>query len=76
MVTVSIDPTESTERAAMTREKYLKRYGRPGSGQGYACLTGKNKEIKQLADAVGFQLPIRAGDGRVCSHGGHHDLHS
>ena len=25
MVTVSIDPTESTERAAMTRQKYLKR---------------------------------------------------
>jgi protein SCO1/2 len=55
MVTVSIDPSESTERSAMTRQKYLKRYGRPGAGEGYVCLTGKNKEIKQLADAVGFR---------------------
>ncbi len=54
MVTVSIDPTEPSERAAMTREKYLQRYGRPGSGQGYAILTGKNKQIKELTDTVGF----------------------
>jgi protein SCO1/2 len=55
MVTVSIDPTEATERAAMTRQKYLQRYGRAGAGEGYACLTGKSKEIKQLADAVGYK---------------------
>jgi len=55
MVTVSIDPTESTERTAMTRQKYLKRYGRAGAGEGYSCLTGKNKQITQLAKAVGFK---------------------
>ncbi len=55
MVTVSIDPTEATERAAMTRQKYLKRYARAGSGQGYDCLTGKNKQITQLASAIGFK---------------------
>ncbi len=54
MLTVSIDPTEPTERAAMTRQKYLQQYGRPGSGPGYACLTGKSKQIKELADRVGF----------------------
>jgi len=54
MVTVSIDPREETERAAMTRDKYLRHYGRPGAGAGYACLTGQNDQIKQLADAVGF----------------------
>ncbi len=55
MVTVSIDPTEPSERAAMTREKYLQRYGRPGCGAGYAVLTGKSKQIKELTDIVGFQ---------------------
>ncbi len=55
MVTISIDPMESTERSAKTREKYLKRYRREGSGEGYVCLTGKNKQIKQVADAVGFK---------------------
>ncbi len=38
----------------MTREKYLKYYGRAGCGDGYACLTGKNEQITRLADAVGF----------------------
>ena len=54
MVTVSIDPKESSERAEMTRVKYLKHYGRPGCGDGYVCLTGKNQQITQLADTVGF----------------------
>ena len=54
MLTVSIDPTEPTERAALTREKYLKQYGRPGVGAGYAFVTGKKENIKKLADTVGF----------------------
>jgi protein SCO1/2 len=54
MVTVSIDPKESSERAAMTRDKYLRAYGREGVGSGYVFLTGKNEQIKQLADTVGF----------------------
>jgi protein SCO1/2 len=54
MVTVSIDPNEPTERAAMTRDKYLRHYGRAGAGAGYACLVGENKNIRALADAVGF----------------------
>ncbi len=43
MLTVSIDPMESTERSAMTRQKYLTVYGREGAGEGYACLTGARK---------------------------------
>lgn len=54
MVTVSIDPHEAPERAAMTRDKYLRHYGRGGAGAGYACLVGDNKNIRALADAVGF----------------------
>ncbi len=55
MVTVSIDPKEATERAEMTRKKYLQRYGRAGSGAGYAFLIGTSKEIKELTDSVGFR---------------------
>jgi protein SCO1/2 len=54
MLTVSIDPKESPERAALTRDKYLREYGREGVGAGYAMLTGKSPEIKKLADTVGF----------------------
>lgn len=54
ILTVSIDPKEPTERAALTRDKYLRMYQRPGAGEGYAVVTGKNENIKKLADAVGF----------------------
>lgn len=54
MVTVSIDPAEAYERAELTRQRYLKQYGRPGVGEGYVSLTGQQASIKRLADAVGF----------------------
>ncbi|MBN1910305.1 MAG: SCO family protein [Pirellulales bacterium] len=54
MVTVSIDPLETTERARMTKQKYLKRYGRAGAAAGYHMLTGREENIKKLANAVGF----------------------
>jgi protein SCO1/2 len=54
MITVSIDPLETPERASLTRQKYLKLYGRPGAAEGYHFLTGKEENIRKLADAVGF----------------------
>ncbi|NUQ61615.1 MAG: SCO family protein [Pirellulales bacterium] len=54
MVTVSIDPKELPERAALTRQKYLKIYGRPGVGDGWHMLTGNEANIRKLADTVGF----------------------
>lgn len=54
MVTVSIDPKELPERAQLTKQKYLKLYGRPGGESGWWFLTGKEEHIRRLADAVGF----------------------
>lgn len=54
MITVSIDPEEKPARAEETKQKYLKIYGRDGVDQGWHCLTGKNANIRKLADAVGF----------------------
>jgi protein SCO1/2 len=54
MITVSIDPKESPERSALTKQKYLKMYGRPGVGEGWHTLTGREENIRKLADAVGF----------------------
>lgn len=54
VVTVSIDPAETTERAAETKQKYLRMYGRPGGQQGWHVLTGREENIKKLADVVGF----------------------
>lgn len=55
MVTVSIDPKELPERAQLTKQKYMKAYARPGTGDGWRCLTGKEEDIRKVADAVGFK---------------------
>ena len=55
MITVSIDPLETTQRAEMTKMKYLKRYRRAGAAEGYHCLTGRDEDIKRLAEVVGFR---------------------
>ena len=76
MVTVSIDPKESPERAAMTRDKYLRLYGREGVGGGYAFLTGKNEQIKKLADTVGFHYRYVPETGEYVACRRDHDLHA
>lgn len=55
MITVSIDPRESPQRAQATKEKYLEAYGRPAGDQGWHCLVGTEENIRRLADAVGFR---------------------
>ncbi len=55
IVTVSIDPRETPDIAAKTKEVYLHRYQRPTSQQGWHFLTGKQDQIDQLAKAVGFR---------------------
>ncbi len=54
MITVSIDPKETPERAELTKQKYLKAYGRPGVAAGWHCLTGREEDIRKLARTVGF----------------------
>lgn len=54
MITVSINPQETVERAAATKRHYLAAYDRPGAEQGWAFLIGNEANIKRLADSVGF----------------------
>jgi protein SCO1 len=54
MVTLSFDPLEIPERARMTKQKYLEIYRRVGAAEGWHFLTGREENIKKLADAVGF----------------------
>jgi len=54
MITVSIDPKEIPQRARLTKQKYLKLYGRPAGAAGWHFLTGDEKHIRQLARTVGF----------------------
>jgi protein SCO1/2 len=55
VVTVSIDPTERPILAEAKQVMYAGMYGRPGAAEGWRFLTGSEREIKQLANAVGFR---------------------
>jgi protein SCO1/2 len=60
MITVSIDPLETSARAKLTKQKYLRQYERAGAGEAYHCLVGHEKDIKALADSVGFRYKYDA----------------
>lgn len=54
IVSVSIDPLETPIQARLAKQKYLREFGR-GNGDGWTFLTGRESQIRALADAVGFQ---------------------
>jgi len=54
IVTVSINPLETPELASAKKQNYLKRLDRPSAGAGWHFLTGREREIKRLAETVGF----------------------
>ncbi len=55
VVTVSIDPTETPSLAAGKKAKYLEGYEHPEGASGWHFLTGDEKQIRRLADVVGFR---------------------
>jgi protein SCO1 len=54
VVVGSIDPTDSPALASTKHEEYSVMFGRPEAEKGWHFLTGREPEIKQLADGVGF----------------------
>ncbi len=55
ILSVSIDPTETPERARLTHQRYVKAYGKPEAASGWHFWVGKQANIKKLADAIGFR---------------------
>ena len=55
IVSVSIDPAETTAKAKETEAKYLNAYGKEDASEGWSFLTGKQDAISKLADTVGFR---------------------
>jgi len=55
VVTVSFDPTEKPSLAAAKKAVYVGLYGRPGAPENWHFLTGDEKAIRQLTQAVGFR---------------------
>ncbi len=55
VVAVSINPREGPGLAAAKKQAYLDRYGRPHTAAGWHFLTGREENIRALANAVGFR---------------------
>ncbi len=83
ILTVSIDPLESSDKAARTKAKYTGLLSDSQAAEGWHFLTGKQTAISQLADAVGFRYTydkvnkrynhaaatyFLSSDGRVCRY--------
>jgi protein SCO1/2 len=55
VLTVSFDPRDTPQAARETKTRYLRRYRRAGSEEGWHFLTGQQEQIQQLAQALGFR---------------------
>jgi protein SCO1/2 len=56
IIVISIDPHEGPALAAVKKQIYTQRYGRPGAANGWHFLTGDEASIRSVANAVGFRF--------------------
>ena len=54
MLTISIDPRETTELASAKKHRYIETLGKPGTDDGWIFFTGEEEQSRTLADNIGF----------------------
>ena len=64
IVTISITPLETPELALAKKQNYLKLLDRPAAADGWHFLTGRELEIKRLAETVGFGYTYDVASGQ------------
>jgi protein SCO1 len=55
VISLSVNPEEGPELADGKKAGYVAEYGRPKSAAGWHFITGEEKDIRAVADAVGFK---------------------
>lgn len=55
IVTVSLNPLEEPPQALKSKNSYVRSYGRPEAQKGWHFLTGKEQNIRALADGLGIK---------------------
>lgn len=55
VISVSIDPRETTSMARAKKKRYAESYHRPGAEEGWHFLTGTSGSIEQLTKAGGYR---------------------
>ncbi len=56
VVTLSIDPSESTALARLKKKTVIEDFGRPEAADGWCFLTGMEENIRRVTDAAGFNF--------------------
>ncbi|MBI5512417.1 MAG: SCO family protein [Deltaproteobacteria bacterium] len=64
VVTLSIDPRDTTEVSAQKRQRVLRTYNRTTAARGWHFLTGDEASIRRVTEAVGFQYRYDARQGQ------------
>ena len=70
VLSVSFDPKDTPQLAASKKQMYLRRYGRPGTANGWHFLTGDEANIHALTSAVGFRYKYDAASGQFAHASG------
>ena len=70
VLSVSFDPKDTPQLAASKKQMYLRRYGRPGTANGWHFLTGDEANIQALTSAVGFRYKYDAASGQFAHASG------
>jgi protein SCO1 len=55
VVTISIDPREGPDMAASKKSSHIEALGKPEAAAGWHFLTGDEKQIKKVANVIGFK---------------------
>ncbi|TVQ04178.1 MAG: SCO family protein [Balneolaceae bacterium] len=63
IISFSIDPRETYELAAESKEMYMRDLNRDGADAGWHFLTGPEESIKKLTEAVGFRYKYHEPTG-------------
>ncbi|HEX7794587.1 MAG TPA: SCO family protein [Vicinamibacterales bacterium] len=70
VLSVSIDPHDTSGRAAEKQQWYVERYGRSHGADGWHFLTGEQQAIDELTGAVGFHYQRDAQSGQLAHAAG------
>ncbi|HZZ18937.1 MAG TPA: SCO family protein [Opitutaceae bacterium] len=70
VITISIDPTDTADIAAVHRLQDIGHYGRPGAGPGWNTLIGTGASITALTRAAGFHYSYDPKSGQFAHPSG------
>lgn len=70
IITVSINPKEGPELATAKKKEYLDILDQPGADNGWHFLTGKEENLRKLADEVGYKYVYDAKTDQYAHPGG------